>query len=128
MAWVEIVTALALFQYLVFGALVARARGRYEVKAPAVVGHEMFERYYRVQMNTLELLVVYVPAMWLAAHYWSPVVVAFVAAIYLVGRVVYLRSYTHDPATRGAGFGLSIGPIVLLLLAGVVGAVLSLLH
>jgi len=123
MAWVDIVAVLALFQYLVFAALVAHARGRYDVKAPAVVGHEMFERCYRVQMNTLELLIALLPAMWAAARYWSPMAVAGVAAIYLVGRVVYLRAYTRDPATRSLGFGLSLGPVVLLLLAGLAGAV-----
>jgi uncharacterized membrane protein YecN with MAPEG domain len=42
MAYVDIVTALALLQYLVFGFKVARARGRYSVKAPAVAGNEIY--------------------------------------------------------------------------------------
>ncbi len=125
MAWVEIVTCLALIQYLVFASLVARARGKYGVKAPAVVGHEMFERFYRVQMNTLELLIVFLPSVWLAARYWSPALMAAVGAVYLLGRVIYLRSYTHDPASRGLGFLLSLGPTAVLLAAGLVGAVLA---
>ena len=67
MAWVEIVTCLALIQYLVFGSLVAKARGQYGVKAPAVTGHEMFERFYRVQMNTLELFPVLLVGLFMAA-------------------------------------------------------------
>ena len=126
MAWVEIVTCLALIQYLVFASLVARARGQYGVKAPAVVGHEMFERFYRVQMNTLELLIVFVPSVWLAARYWSPALMAGIGAVYLLGRVIYLRSYTKDPASRGIGFLLSLGPTAVLLLAGLVGAVMVL--
>ena len=125
MAWVEIVTCLALIQYLVFASLVAKARGQYGVKAPAVTGHEMFERFYRVQMNTLELLIVFVPSVWLAARYWSPALMAGIAAIYLLGRVIYLRSYTQDPASRGLGFSLSLGPTAVLLLAGLVGAVMA---
>ena len=125
MAWVELVTCLALIQYLVFAALVAKARGQYGVKAPAVVGHEMFERFYRVQMNTLELLIVFVPSVWLAARYWSPALMAGIGAVYLLGRVIYLRSYTKDPASRGIGFLLSLGPTALLLLAGLVGAVMA---
>src|SRR5690606_31945589 len=57
MAWVGIVVIVALLQYFGFGLAVARARGRYQCPAPATTGHEMFERYYRVQMNTLEQLV-----------------------------------------------------------------------
>ena len=108
MVLVEIVTVLALLQFVVFGALVGRARGKYGISAPAVSGHEMFERYYRVQMNTLELLVVFVPSLWLAARYWSPLVVAAIGAIYLVGRVLYFRAYVSEPAKRGIGFVMSL--------------------
>ena len=125
MVLVEIVTVLALLQFVVFGALVGRARGKYGISAPAVSGHEMFERYYRVQMNTLELLVVFVPSLWLAARYWSPLVVAAIGAIYLVGRVLYFRAYVSEPAKRGIGFVMSLGPAVVLLLATLVGAVLA---
>ena len=125
MVLVEIVTVLALIQFVVFGALVGRARGKYGISAPAVSGHEMFERYYRVQMNTLELLVVFVPSLWLAARYWSPLVVAAIGAIYLVGRVLYFRAYVSEPAKRGIGFVMSLGPAVLLLLATLVGAVIA---
>ncbi len=125
MVLVEIVTVLALLQFVVFGALVGRARGKYGISAPAVSGHEMFERYYRVQMNTLELLVVFVPSLWLAARYWSPLVVAAIGAIYLVGRVLYFRAYVSEPAKRGIGFVMSLGPAVLLLLATLVGAVIA---
>ena len=44
MAWVHLVTLLALFEYLVFAALVGRARTQYGVKAPAPSGNEIFER------------------------------------------------------------------------------------
>jgi hypothetical protein len=125
MVLVEVVALLALLQYLVFGGLVARARGRYGVKAPAVTGHEAFERFYRVQMNTLELLVGFLPAIWIAARYWSPVVVSGIGAIYLIGRMLYLRAYVRDPASRELGFTLSLGPVVVLLVAGLVGAVWS---
>ncbi|TAK99311.1 MAG: MAPEG family protein [Aquabacterium sp.] len=125
MAWIEIVTVIALLQYIVFGALVGRARGKYGVSAPAVTGHEMFERYYRVQMNTLELLAVFLPALWLAARHWSPAVMAAIGMVFVVGRTVYLRSYTTDPASRSLGFGLSIGPTVILLIAGLIGALLA---
>ena len=69
MLFVELVTVLALLQYLVFGLLVAQARGKYGVQAPATTGHELFERVYRVQMNTLEMMVMFIPALWLASRY-----------------------------------------------------------
>ena len=68
MAWVDIVGLLSVVQLFVFGVLVGRARGRYGVAAPATSGHPVFERYYRVQMNTVESLIVFLPALWLAAR------------------------------------------------------------
>lgn len=128
MLFVELVTALALLQYLVFGLLVAQARGKYGVQAPATTGHELFERVYRVQMNTLEMMVMFIPALWLASRYWSPAVMSGIGAVYLVGRVVYYRAYTQAPASRGLGFGLSFLPTVVLLAATLLGIALALLH
>ena len=123
MAWIELVSLLALIQFLVFGALVGRARGLYGVKAPATTGHEMFERTYRVQMNTLETLVIFLPAMWLASRYWSPAWVGAVGAVYLLGRVLYARSYIKDPSSRSMGYLLSMLPTLALLLAALGGMI-----
>lgn len=121
MLWLELVTILAVIQFLVFGFMVGRARGLYQVKAPAVSGNEMFERYYRVQMNTLELLVMLLPSLWLAAKYMNPNWVAAIGAVYLIGRVVYYFAYIKDPASRGLGFGLSFLPIIILMGAVLIG-------
>jgi hypothetical protein len=123
---IDLVALAAVLQYLVFGALTGRARGRYGVKAPAVTGHEGFERAYRVQMNTLELLVALLPALYVAGHYWSNAAVAGVGAVYLVGRALYARAYVRDPSTRALGFMLSAVPILLLWLAGAAGALIGL--
>ena len=128
MAWIHLVAVLALFQFMLFGALVGRARGKYGVHAPATTGNEVFERYYRVQMNTLELLVLLLPAMWIAAAYWDPRWVAAAGVLYLVGRMVYLRAYTTEPRSRGLGYMLSILPVVVLMVAGVAGVALSLIQ
>ena len=125
MVWVDLVTIAALLQYLVFGTLVSRARGKYGVKAPATTGNDMFERLYRVQMNTLELLVVFIPALWMASTYWSPGWMSGIGAVYLVGRIIYLQAYTKPPAKRGLGYGLSLIPVIVLLLAALVGLVLE---
>ena len=125
MAWIHLVAILALVQYLWFGALVGGARGKYGVHAPATTGNDVFERYYRVQMNTLELMVVLLPAMWVAASYWNARWVAAAGAVYLIGRMVYLRAYTRDPASRGLGFMLSLAPVAVLIVAALAGMALQ---
>jgi len=121
MPWLELITLLALLQFAVFGGLVGRARGMYGVKAPAVAGDEMFERYYRVQMNTLEQLVLFLPALWLAAGHLDHRWVAGLGVVYLLGRIVYFRSYIADPAKRGMGFGLTFFPTVILIFVALIG-------
>lgn len=119
---VAIVIALALVQYIAFGVLVGRARGLYGVKAPATTGHEVFERWFRVHQNTMELMVAFVPSMWLFALYVSPPWAAGLGAVYLVGRVLYLRGYVADPDKRGAGFGLSMLPILVMIVGSLIAA------
>lgn len=122
MALVNLLVVLAVAQFIAFGLLVASARGRYGVSAPATTGNDHFERYYRVQMNTLEMLIALIPAVWIASAYWHPYFVAAMLAIYLIGRIVYFRAYVRDPKARGPGFTISFLPIVALLLAGAAGA------
>ncbi len=56
---------------LLFGTMwaVGRARSKYNIKAPAISGDAAFERAYRVQMNTLESTVMFLPTLSLAARY-----------------------------------------------------------
>jgi glutathione S-transferase len=124
---VYIVMGLALLQYLYFSFAVGSARGRFGVKAPAISGHDVFERYFRVQMNTLELIVVLIPALPLFAWFVDARAAAALGVIYLLGRFMYFASYVKDPAKRGPGFGLSFLPIVILLLGGIGGAVAQLI-
>ncbi len=118
MSYVDLVALLAVAQLVFFGILVGRARGLYGIKAPAVSGNELFERTYRVQMNTLELMVAFLPALFVAAKYWPQPYVAGIGAVYLVGRLIYWRSYVSAPTSRGLGFALSMIPILVLLLGG----------
>jgi glutathione S-transferase len=128
MDWIVLVTLAALLQYLYFGVLVGRARGKYGIKAPATTGDDMFERYYRVQMNTIEQLIVFIPALWLAAAYWPPVWVSVSGVVYIVGRFVYLQAYTNPPSRRTLGYALSYIPIAALLIAALVGVLISLVN
>ena len=126
MAYVDIVTALALLQFVVFLMQVARARGKYGVLAPATTGNEIFERHFRVQQNTLEQLILFLPGLYLFAHYFNPLWAAGLGLIYLIGRQVYSASYVKDPKTRSAGFGLSFLPTLALIVGGLIGAVIHL--
>lgn len=116
MNYMDLVALLAIAQFVFFGVLVGRARGKYGIKAPAVSGHDMFERAYRVHMNTLECLVAFLPALYIAAKYWPQAYVAGVGAVYLVGRLVYWRSYIKAPNTRALGFALTMMPVLALML------------
>ena len=126
MPYVDIVTALALLQFVWFGMQVGKARGTYGVKAPAVMGNEIFERHFRVQQNTLELLIALIPWLYLFTHYFNPLWAAGLGVVYLIGRQVYATSYVKDPKSRSAGFGLSFLPAMILVIGGLIGAVLRL--
>lgn len=128
MAFVEIVTALALIQFVVFGFKVGRARAKFGVQAPATTGNENFERCFRVQQNTLEQLIVFLPALYLFSRYFDPAWAACLGVPYLVGRELYAASYLKNPAKRGLGFGLTFLSTVILLAGGLAGAVLRLVH
>lgn len=123
MAPIAIIVVLALLQYIYFSLQVGKARGTYEVSAPAVSGHPIFERHYRVQMNTLEQLIVFIPAVFLFGYYGNAMVAAALGAVYLVGRFLFASSYVADPAKRSLGFMLSFLPTVVLLVGGLVQAV-----
>jgi len=125
MALVAAIILLALIEYLVFGLLVGRARVRCNVAAPAITGHPVFERYFRVQQNTLEQLIVFVPSVWLFGVYVSTVWAAGLGLVFIVGRAFYLNGYVADPKKRSAGFGLSFLPNVILVVGALVGAILS---
>jgi uncharacterized MAPEG superfamily protein len=95
---------------LLFGTMwaVGHARGKYGVKAPATTGDPAFERAYRVQMNTLEATVMFLPTLWLAAHYGFTGWVGIAGLVWLVGRVWYALAYLRDASKRGPGYLVSM--------------------
>lgn len=102
---------------------VGRARGAYHVVAPATVGHPAFERAYRVQMNTLENAVAFLPVLWLFAAFVNEVWSAALGAVWLTGRAWYAVAYQKDPATRGPGFTLSMFAFSVLALGSAWGVI-----
>lgn len=123
---IYIICVLAILQFVIFAVFVGQARIKYGVNAPAVSGNEHFERALRVQMNTLEQIVCFIPAILIAAVYWPETYVAAVGSVYLLGRIIYWRSYVSDPKKRALGFMLTLIPTVLLLVAALVGAIMAL--
>jgi len=107
---VVIVTVLALAQYMFFGVQVGAARQKSGVKAPATSGDVHFECVNRVHQNTLEQLIVFIPALWLYAQYVNPLWGAGIGVVYLIGRLIYSAAYVKDPSSRSLGFTLSFLP------------------
>ena len=103
---VALVTLIALFVYFWMGLRVGVARGKFNVEAPATTGHPEFERHFRVQANTGEWLLIFLPSLWLFAVYVSDIVAAGVGAVWIAARLVYMFSYVKDPKTRGIGYGV----------------------
>ena len=116
MHYVALVTLLLICQYVAFMMLCGAARSRSGIKAPAVTGDESFERAYRVQLNSLEQLIITLPAMWLSAMYFSDLVAASLGLAFFIGRIIYRAGYVADPAKRGPGmiigFLANIGLII----------------
>jgi uncharacterized MAPEG superfamily protein len=132
MTLVILIIVLALIEYMVFSFQVGMARGKFGIKAPAISGNVIFERYFRVQQNTLEQLVVFIPAIlafsWTAENIGWPgnTIAAGLGVIWLIGRFIYALSYVRDPASRGIGFAMTMGPSAFMLAGALVCILLSL--
>ena len=118
-----LVTCLALLFYFVTSTRVARARATFGIKAPAISGHPDFERIFRVQMNTLEWLPIFLPSLWLFAIYISDPVAAAIGLVWIAGRIAYLIGYSNAANKRGRGYGIQAGATIVLWL-GAAGAIL----
>jgi glutathione S-transferase len=103
MSWLSLITLAALVEYFVFVLMTGQARVKYHVEAPATTGDPVFERYYRVQQNTLEQLVIFIPALWLFAEYVGPRSAFVLGLIFLIGRGLYARGYVREPSQRRIG-------------------------
>ncbi|MBO9710120.1 MAG: MAPEG family protein [Caulobacter sp.] len=105
-SWVAIVTLVALLVYVWMALRIAGARSKTGIQAPAMTGDPVLERHIRVQANTLEWLVIFLPSLWLFAVYWSDLAATICGAVWIVGRILYALGYVADPAKREVGFGI----------------------
>ena len=122
---VAIVTVLMLIQYFWFGYFVSAARIRHGIKAPATSGHPEFDRAFRIHQNTLEQLMVVLPALWLFGWYVHALTGALLGLLFIAGRFIYRAGYLRDPASRLSGSIVGAVALVVLLAGGLVGAVMS---
>ena len=109
-----LVTCFAILMYFYFSVQVGKARSIHAIKAPATSGNPDFERVFRVQMNTLEWMPIFLPALWLFAIYISDAIAAALGVVWIVGRVLYMTGYTEAANKRSMGFGVQAVAAILL--------------
>jgi glutathione S-transferase len=126
--YTALVTILAVLFYFYTGVRVARARPRFGVRTPATSGHPEFDRIFRVQMNTLEWMPIFLPALWLFGYYVNDVAAAALGIVWIAARLLYLVRYTEAAERRGRGFTLQGIVCGVLLVGAVAGIVNKLVH
>jgi glutathione S-transferase len=124
--WVAIVSLVALLLYIAMGLRVGQARAKFGVAAPAIHGHEDFERVFRVQANTLEWLPIFLTSLWLFALYWDDRVAAGLGVIWIVGRFLYMTGYSKAAGSRSTGFLIQMAATAVLLF-GALGRIIYLM-
>jgi glutathione S-transferase len=123
-----LVTCLALLVYFFSSVLVSRARAKFGVKLPAISGNPDFERVFRAQMNTLEWLPIFLPALWLFAIYISDTGAAALGAVWVIGRILYVLGYAKAVEKRGPGFAIQALATIALWLGAFGTIVWRLIH
>ncbi|MGB5347646.1 MAG: MAPEG family protein [Woeseia sp.] len=127
MELLAIVTTLALLQVFWFAFMVGKERQKHNVPAPMMTGHDDFMRAFRVHMNTVEQLIIFIPGLWLFGYYIDARVAAGLGVLFIIGRFVYRGAYMKDPQARSAGFGISALSMMALVIGGLIGAIIRLI-
>jgi glutathione S-transferase len=123
-----LVTCLAILFYFFTGIRVGKARQTFGIKAPAVSGNPDFERVFRVQMNTLEWMPIFLPSLWLFAIYISDPVAAAIGLVWITGRILFMTGYSQAANKRGRGYGIQMIAAGLLWLGALGAIVWRLVH
>jgi glutathione S-transferase len=119
-----LVTLLAIGLYFFTSLRVGKARQTFGIKAPAITGNPDFERQFRVQMNTLEWLPIFLPSLWLFAIYVSDPIAAAIGVVWIAGRVLYMTGYSQAAEKRSMGFGIQ-ALAAAVLWVGALGAIVT---
>jgi len=120
--WTAAVSILAVTISVFFAIYVARTRRATGIDAPAMSGDPRLERALRIQGNTVEQLVIFLPALWLAALYfqgWAPPILGL---IWCLGRIIYFFVY-GSAKQRFPGFAPTIFPSLILIVLAIIGIV-----
>ena len=117
---------IALLQYLYFTGKTGFTRVKYKVSAPKCEGDETWERIFRVQQNTMEQLIVFVPGMLAFAHWVSESWALLPGVLFILGRALYSRAYVTNPESRALGMILSMFSNIALVLGALIALGLSL--
>jgi hypothetical protein len=125
MRFTVLATFTALITYIWFLIKVGRARKQFGVEAPRTSGNINFERVFRVQQNTVEQLVLFLPSLWLFGTYVSDPIAGFLGLSWTGARAVYAANYYADAKKRGPGAALTSLISLVLLVGGTVGALLQ---
>jgi glutathione S-transferase len=118
-----LIVLLALLQYVWFTARVGMARGKYNVNAPACDGDETWNRLFRVQQNTMEQLIVFIPAVFAFSYYLSESWMLVPGLAFIIGRFLYSAEYQKDPKTRTPGMAITLLSNVVLVLGALFGLI-----
>ncbi|NEP44162.1 MAG: MAPEG family protein [Okeania sp. SIO2H7] len=124
--WPSLVTVSALLLYFVVTINVGRARAKYQIMPPQMTGEPNFERAVRVQQNTVEQLILFLPALWLFSLFVSPVWAAIIGGVWVLGRILFAWGYYQAAEKRTPGFGISSLATIALLLGSLVAIALQL--
>jgi glutathione S-transferase len=121
--YTALVTCLAIAFYFFTSIQVSKARVAFGIKVPAISGNPDFERVFRVQMNTLEWMPIFLPSLWLFAIYIGDPIAAVIGLVWIAGRILYLTGYSQAAAKRGRGFAIQASAAIILWV-GALGAIL----
>jgi glutathione S-transferase len=102
--YTALVTCLAILFYFFASIQVSKARVAFGIKVPAISGNPDFERVFRVHMNTLEWMPIFLPSLWLFAIYLSDPIAAVLGLVWIAGRILYMTGYSQAANKRGTGF------------------------
>ena len=125
--WPSLITVSALILYFVVTINVGRARFKHKVSPPQMTGSPDFERVLRVQQNTLEQMILFLPSLWLFSQFISPIWGAGIGAVWIIGRILFAWGYYQAAEKRAAGFGISTLATLALLGGSLTGIIMSLL-
>lgn len=118
------VTLAALLLYFAICFRVGYLRGKLRIDPPAIDGPVVFLRARGVHANTLEQLVLFLPALWLFALTMGDRIAALLGLVWIIARIGYALVYYRDPTKRIPLFMIGVLATLALLLGSLIGLLL----